>query len=137
MDIFGVMSSINKYGRYFVLLVVLANIVSVSFADTGSVDNITAAMEAFCRLATTVLAAAIVVLIILAAVIYAIGQVMGAETRARASVWATAMLTGAVIGAVIYILMPYLLNFLLGGEGSTQINLDDPCDFGGTTGGSS
>ena len=137
MDIFGIMNSINKYGRHFVLLVVLANILSVSFAE-GGVQNITETLEAFCELATMVLAAAIIVLIVLAAVIYAIGQVMGAETRARASVWATAMLTGAVIGAVIYIVMPYLLNFLLGSDAGIQIS--DPCDFssmGTVTGGGS
>ena len=38
---------------------------------------------------------------ILAGGIYAIGQVLGAETRARASVWATAMLVGGVIGLII------------------------------------
>jgi Na+-driven multidrug efflux pump len=53
------------------------------------------------------------VLVVLAGATYAIGQILGAETRARAAVWATAMLTGAVIGIVIYIIMPPLLKILL------------------------
>jgi len=124
MDIFGIMSSINKYGRHFVLLVVLANLVSVAFAEDGA-QNIYDALREVCDIATLVLAAVVVVLIILAAVIYAIGQVMGAETRARASVWATAMLTGAIIGAVIYILTPIILGIILGGEGATALTCDD------------
>lgn len=128
MNIIEVMSSINKYGRYFVLLVVLANIVSTAYADGGgATENIRNTLTQFCTLATTVLAAAIVVMIIMAAVIYAIGQVLGAETRARASVWATAMLTGAVIGAVIYILTPYILSLLLAGQ--INIDLGNPCNF--------
>ncbi|MBI5222842.1 hypothetical protein HY990_00305, partial [Candidatus Micrarchaeota archaeon] len=47
--------------------------------------------------------------------IYAVGQVMGAETRARATVWATAMLLGALIAGVIYVLVPPILQAVVGG----------------------
>jgi len=125
MNIIEVMSSVNKYGRYFVVLVVLANLLTVVNAQAS---NINSALSEFCNIATTVLAAAIVVLIIMAAVIYAIGQVLGAETRARASVWATAMLTGAIIGAVIYIVTPFILSTLLTGTGAS-ITPESPCNF--------
>ncbi len=127
MNIFGIMSSINRYGRYFVVLVVLANLVSVSFAGTS---GIVSALENLCNAATMFLSAAIIIMIILAGAIYAIGQVMGAETRARASVWATAMLTGAVIGAIIYILTPYIIQTMLGSSTSVSIDPSTPCDFG-------
>ncbi len=127
MNIFGIMSSINRYGRYFVVLVVLANLVSVSFAGTS---GIVSALEDLCNAATMFLSAAIIIMIILAGAIYAIGQVMGAETRARASVWATAMLTGAVIGAIIYILTPYIIQTMLGTSTSVSIDPSTPCDFG-------
>ncbi|MFH1447725.1 MAG: hypothetical protein ABIG39_02580, partial [Candidatus Micrarchaeota archaeon] len=56
---------------------------------------------------------------ILAGGIYAIGQVLGAETRARASVWATAMLVGGVIGLIIAASAQYLVSifaqFTIGG----------------------
>jgi hypothetical protein len=48
-------------------------------------------------------------MIIFAGVVYAAGQMMGAETRARASVWATAALTGALFGALIYAIVPVVL----------------------------
>ncbi len=127
MNIFGIMSSINRYGRYFVVLVVLANLVSVSFAGTS---GIVSALENLCNAATMFLSAAIIIMIILAGAIYAIGQVMGAETRARASVWATAMLTGAVIGAIIYILTPYIIQTMLGTSTSVSIDPSSPCEFG-------
>jgi len=62
---------------------------------------------------TTLLAAVVFVLIVLAAIVYAAGQVMGAETRARASVWATSMIVGAVIGIVIYVVVPIVLDAML------------------------
>lgn len=125
MNLIEVMSSINKYGRHFVLLVVLANLFSVSYADATT--SIESALEGLCSASTLFLSAAVVIMIILAGAIYAIGQIMGAETRARASVWATAMLTGAVIAALIYLLVPYILNMLL--PSGYSISPDSPCDF--------
>jgi hypothetical protein len=42
-----------------------------------------------------------VMMIVLAGLIYGIGQVMGAEMRGRAAVWAQALLIGAILGLVI------------------------------------
>ena len=53
-------------------------------------------------------------MIVIAGVIYAAGQVMGAETRARANVWATAALTGALIGILIYAIAPGVLALIYG-----------------------
>lgn len=53
-------------------------------------------------------------LIIAAGVIYSIGQMMGAETRARATVWATSCLTGAVIGIIISQVAPCVLGTIAG-----------------------
>ncbi|MFH1471040.1 MAG: hypothetical protein ABIF01_04790, partial [Candidatus Micrarchaeota archaeon] len=55
---------------------------------------------------------------IMAGGIYAIGQMLGAETRARASVWATAMLVGGVIGLVIAASANFLLTMFATGLGS-------------------
>lgn len=60
-----------------------------------------------------VLAIGMLLLVVLAAVVYAVGQVMGAETRARASVWATAMFVGAIMGALLYIILPYVFDILM------------------------
>jgi hypothetical protein len=50
----------------------------------------------------------------LAAVIYAAGQMMGAETRARANVWATAALTGAMMAILISVVAPSVIGAVYG-----------------------
>ncbi|HII54418.1 hypothetical protein AUJ13_01635 [Candidatus Micrarchaeota archaeon CG1_02_49_24] len=84
-------------------------IAAVLFAQGGA-DNIKLALQEFCQLILSMLPVVVLVMILAAAIIYAIGQLLGAETRARASVWATAMLTGAVICVLISVLMPWLLS---------------------------
>ncbi|MDE1798173.1 MAG: hypothetical protein KGH63_02095 [Candidatus Micrarchaeota archaeon] len=54
-------------------------------------------------------------LVITAGVVYSAGQFFGAETRARANVWATSCLTGAIIGIIIAVVAPYILSQLAGG----------------------
>ena len=53
-------------------------------------------------------------LVIVAGVIYSIGQMFGAETRARANVWSTSCLTGAVIGILIAQVAPHVLGIIAG-----------------------
>ncbi|MBI5158870.1 hypothetical protein HY992_02000 [Candidatus Micrarchaeota archaeon] len=59
---------------------------------------------------------------IVAGAVYAAGQIMGAETRARANVWATAMLVGGIIGLILAASATYFVQmfsaFSLGGEGT-------------------
>ncbi len=49
------------------------------------------------------------VVVVLAAVIYAAGQIGGAEFRASATKWATALIVGAVLSLVIILLIPNVL----------------------------
>ncbi len=55
-------------------------------------------------------------LVITAGVVYSIGQMFGAETRARANVWATSCLTGAVIGILIAQVAPHVLTIIAGAD---------------------
>ncbi len=126
MNIVGFVSSISKYGRYMVLMMLLLNFASVAFAQ----QEICCAMQAMCRQAQTFLVFAAMMLIILAGAVYAIGQIMGAETRARASVWATSMLIGALIGLIIYLVVPIIIRQLIPQDIDVDIAEDDPCDFG-------
>lgn len=65
------------------------------------------------NLVKSVLAVVVFVLIVVAAVVYAGGQIMGAETRARASVWATSMIIGALIGVLIYVVLPMVMSSMM------------------------
>ena len=103
-----------KYGKYFITFLVLVNLLTLVSA-TGEDITIKSAMCSIVLLVQSVMGAVMMVLIILAAIIYAAGQVMGAETRARANVWATSMFVGAIVGALIYLVVPLFLGFFTPG----------------------
>ena len=67
-------------------------------------------------------------LVVTGAVIYAAGQVMGAETRSRANVWATAMLVGAVMSVLITAVTPSVLSAVY-----SDIKADCSSECRGTT----
>ena len=101
-----------KYGKYFITFLVLVNLLTLISA-AGESTTIKSAMCSIVRLVRSVMGAVMMVLILLAAIIYAAGQVMGAETRARANVWATSMFVGAIVGALIYLVVPLFLSFFI------------------------
>jgi hypothetical protein len=127
MDVYKTMTSINNIGKYLLILIISVNVIFA--ADSAGVNNIKLAMQDLCSNAQMLLGGAALVLIVLAAVVYAIGQVTGAETRARASVWATAMIIGALVGIAIYLLVPTIIRTLLTGQ-CLDATKTDPCDFG-------
>ena len=57
-------------------------------------------------------------MLILGGVIYAAGQMLGAETRARANVWATACLTGALIAILMVVVAQPVLQAIYNPSGS-------------------
>ncbi|MCX6778515.1 MAG: hypothetical protein NT157_06595 [Candidatus Micrarchaeota archaeon] len=92
------------------LVVMLANL---AFAQMA------ASLSLICSNIKGVVPIVALLLFILAGAIYAIGQVLGSETRARATVWATAMLVGGIIGLIIAASAQFFLttfiNFSIGG----------------------
>ncbi len=127
MNIIGYMNAVNRVGKYLLILVLLVNLFSMSFASSSS--NIKSALKDLCTASQVFLGGAIMIMILLAGATYAIGQVLGAETRARATVWATAMLTGAIIGALIYLLTPIIVKALLGASSTILGSGTGPCSF--------
>ena len=106
---FDLGSTVSKIGKCMLVCALI-----MSFAASAAGSTITSAMMNLCSTAKTFLSVGAMLLIVLAAAIYAIGQILGAETRARASVWATAMITGAIIGIVIYLVVPALIGTMMG-----------------------
>jgi len=145
MDVISLVNNTTKIVKYLAILLMLVGLFSVVNAatispintniskpqntnipsSTNGVENIKTAMQTLCKNAVALMTGAIIVLIVLAAVVYAAGQVMGAETRARATVWATAMLTGAVIGAILYVIVPYIILQMIGQ--ADKYSASDPC----------
>ncbi len=126
MDIVDLMRKANTWGKYLIVAVFAVNLLAVSFAGTAA-TGISSALRGLCDASRVFLGGSIMIMILLAGATYAIGQILGAETRARATVWATAMLTGAIIGALIYMLTPIVINALLGGGGAGSIQATNFC----------
>ena len=78
------------------------------------VDALRAALSSLCSGLTSMLPVAGMLMTLLAAVIYASGQMMGAETRARANVWATAAVTGAMMAVLIAVVAPSVIGLVYG-----------------------
>ena len=99
------------------IFVILA-LVSAAFAASGisGLSQVSSAMSALCVGLTQMLPVAGMLMIILSGVIYASGQMMGAETRARANTWATAAVTGAMMAILISVISPSVIGAVYGSE---------------------
>ncbi|VVB58988.1 Uncharacterised protein [Candidatus Anstonella stagnisolia] len=95
------------------LFVIALFVFGFSFAQ--GVNDVTNTAGQLCDGVKGILPVAAMLMVVLAGVIYAAGQVMGAETRARANVWATAALTGALISVLIVVVAPPVLNAIYPG----------------------
>lgn len=104
------------------LFAVLIGII-VAQSDFSNGNSIKAGVCLLADTARAIMASVIFALIIMAAVVYAAGQVFGAETRSRATVWATAMIIGAVMGILIFVLVPQILQAF----GGMQIDVEGAC----------
>jgi len=109
----------RKIWALLALALVLASVVS------AQITRVSSAIETLCGQLKDLLPVASMLMVVVAGVIYAAGQIMGAETRARANVWATAALTGALIGLLIYAIAPSVLAAIYG-EGNVNW-VDEHC----------
>ena len=97
------------------IFIVMAALVASVFATT-LLTGVTSAITELCKGLTQMLPVAAMLMIILAGVIYAAGQMMGAETRARTNVWATAALTGALMAILIAVVAPSVIGVIYNGS---------------------
>ena len=87
----------------------------VSATILGTVQD---AFSQLCVSLKSLLPVAAMMMLILGGVIYASGQMLGAETRARANVWATACLTGALIAILIVVVAQPVLQIIYADAGT-------------------
>ncbi len=107
-----------------ILTVFALSLASFSFAQ---MSNVTIALTDLCVFVYRLIPVIALLMLVSAGVVYAAGQIFGAETRSRTNVWATAMLTGSLIGILIITVAPYVLSQMYGTEG--YFNWDS-CNFG-------
>ena len=105
----------GKLGILIALVIAVSALSATSITGVlGTTGNVGGAIIALCSGLKDLLPVAAMLMIILAGVIYASGQMMGAETRARANVWATACLTGALIAILIVVVAPPVMDAIYG-----------------------
>ena len=104
----------------------LAGFMLVMFASLvfAQMSNIRSGVCVLWDFISTIIPIIVMLMLVGAGAVYAGGQMMGDETRARANVWATAMLTGALIGVLITVIAPSILTTMYGEtEFNSAINL--------------
>ena len=100
----------RRIGAWATLFLIF--LVSLSFA--GGMAKTAYAMNSLSSGLTSILPIVGMLMTMLGAVIYASGQMMGAETRARTNVWATAALTGAMVSVLIAVIAPTVMTTIYG-----------------------
>ncbi len=85
--------------------VILFNVV----LSAAAVPQIVVKLGDICKQFVAIVPPVALLMFIVAGAIYAAGQVMGSETRARANVWATAMLVGGIIGLTLAASAPFFI----------------------------
>ena len=104
--------------KKLLLILILLGLVIANSAG----ERINNALCNFYELLKNLLPVIVVVVIIFAAVVFAAGQVLGAETRSRANAWATNMIIYTIIAVIVLILVPYLI-----GQLSPEMNIENVC----------
>jgi len=108
----------NKAIGFVYALAALLAFSAVSYASAPATQYLQNALSSLCGDIQKLIPVTAMLLVVAAAVIYSIGQMFGAETRARATVWATSCLTGAIIGIIIASVAPSVLGMLAGQSGA-------------------
>ena len=96
-------------------------------ASAAPLHTVQLAASMMCNDAKSLLPVVAMLMTVVAGIIYAAGQIMGAETRARANVWATAALTGALIGVLIYAVAPSVLTTIFNTQEGTYVDVASAC----------
>lgn len=99
----------------FAILLLLGALSAASMLST--LQN---AVSQLCLSLKAMLPVTAMMMLVVAGVIYAAGQVLGAETRARANVWATACLTGALIAILMVVVAQPVLQAIYDERGEIE-----------------
>jgi uncharacterized membrane protein YgcG len=114
-------SNILKPKFFIIFEILFIFLISFSFSASTSA-NLTSVLSCACGTAYNLLPPISMLLVLAAALTFAAGQIFGAETRARATGWATAMITGAIVGFFLAAILPSLVMTLANQPSSSWKN---------------
>ena len=83
-------------------------------APTNGFTNLKFALSELCTNTKSLIPVVVFLMIVAGGVVYAAGQVFGAEVRSRANVWATAMVIGSLICILLVTVVPQFLASMYG-----------------------
>jgi hypothetical protein len=96
-----------------------------AFAQDDPTTTISGALGAVRTLLCTILPIIIMLAIVIAALLYAVGQLGSAESRAKFHGWATNIVIGAITSLIVLLVVPFFLGMLFGsgtfGEAVTAV----------------
>lgn len=100
-----------KKSAMFFILIILITITSITFSADLQTE-----LTKICNQLKDLFTILLVFTIILSAAAYGIGQILSAEMRARAVVWAQGMILAAIFAAILYVTIPYILWYMVKGS---------------------
>jgi len=106
--------------RKLIFIVGLFSLLIMAPLAFAEASNVILAVSQLCADLTSLLPTVGMLMVVVGAVVYASGQITGAETRARANTWATASLVGAVMAMVISAVTPPVLSAIYSGVNDCQ-----------------
>jgi len=111
--------------RWLPVRLISVFIALLSFSLVTSASGIAEQLGEICGTIVSVVPIVALLMFITAGLVYAGGQIMGAETRSRANVWSSAMLVGGMIGLILAASAPYFLQiFARASLGTTGMGME-------------
>jgi hypothetical protein len=103
----GMLAAVGVSAAIVIMLYVLLPDFLATGTEPGELGDVAIeeAFETMSELAQQVLVFLMFTFVVLAALIYVLGQLADAQTRARANVYSTSLLVGAIFSAILYLLI--------------------------------
>lgn len=99
----------NKFKILLATLVVFG----FAFAQYNTPTGVTTAVNSIVYMLCTILPIIIMIAIVASAILFAMGQLGGAESRAKFHGWATNIAIGAITAVLVWVIAPWLLGILM------------------------
>ena len=115
-------------------MILLATILLVFGLTFAAGAKLTGALAGVKTLLCSVLPIVVMLAVVLAAILFAVGQLGSAESRAKFHGWATNILIGAITALIVLLLVPWLLQGLMPGTGTSMTQCGGEAITGATSG---
>jgi uncharacterized protein YacL len=109
----------NHAKMVFILLLSSLSTLAFAVTPTSMATDIANALCGFQTLVYGILPTLALIMFLFAGLAYAVGQVFGAEMRAKAQGWAMSLLVGGIVGIFIAVLAPILVTIFTNMGGLT------------------